>query len=151
LKFLGKIEQEEEYPVAHPIVHSENAVKRWGGKVEDYLPIHDWFDESKSYIADWRHRAMRHHAEGIFMAEKIFGAYIINSDGKKVPVRYIGEQHVMEDLGWIPSVVDYLECMSIEPWMGRMQAHRRQIQDRERRMQAQKRLKELAQEEVEVG
>ena len=38
------------------------------------------------------------HAEGIFECERIFGITIENSDGKQVPVRYIGEQHVMEDL-----------------------------------------------------
>lgn len=30
------------------------------------------------------------------MAEKIFGHAIVNSDGRSVPVRYIGEQHVRE-------------------------------------------------------
>ncbi len=27
-------------------------------------------------VADFRHRALRHHAEGIFMAETIFGSTI---------------------------------------------------------------------------
>jgi hypothetical protein len=119
--------------MAHPIKHSENAVKKWGGVMEDYLPIHTWFDESKALIADWRHRALRHHAQGIFDAETIFGSYITNSDGKKVPVRYIGEQHVMEDLGFIPTFQDYVECMSIEKWMGKQETHRRIKKDKERK------------------
>jgi hypothetical protein len=84
--------------MAHPYHHAISSVKKWGGQVEDYLPIHDWFDESKSHMADFRHRALRHHSEGIFMAEKIFGHTITNSDGREVMVRYIGEQHVQEDL-----------------------------------------------------
>jgi hypothetical protein len=56
--------------------------------------IHNWFDESKALLADFRHRALRHHADGIFLAEKLFGVAIVNSEGKKVPVRYVGEQHV---------------------------------------------------------
>jgi hypothetical protein len=40
---------------------------------------------------------------GIFLAEKLFGIAIVNSDGKQVPVRYVGEQHVREDLGRIPT------------------------------------------------
>jgi hypothetical protein len=40
-----------------------------------------------------------HHAEGIFQAERHFGTTITNSNGKAVPVRYIGEQHVLEDCG----------------------------------------------------
>lgn len=31
----------------------------------------------------------------------VFGTLITNSDGKKVPVRYIGEQHVKEDCGGV--------------------------------------------------
>lgn len=54
--------------MAHPYHHALSSVKKWGGTVEDYLAIRGWFDESKKIIADFRHRALRHHAEGIFMA-----------------------------------------------------------------------------------
>lgn len=62
--------------MAHPYHHSLSSVKKWGGAVDDYLPIHNWFDASKQITADFRHRALRHHAEGIFMAETIFGPTI---------------------------------------------------------------------------
>lgn len=104
--------------MAHPYHHALSSVQKWGGCVEDYQPIHDWFDESKAHMADFRHRALRHHSEGIFMAEKIFGTTITNSDGRVVPVRYIGEQHVKEDLGKIPTVAEWLTCIKPEhPWM----------------------------------
>lgn len=103
--------------MAHPLKHAENSALRWGGKPEDYLPIHDWFDESKKFVADFRHRALRHHAEGIFLAETIFGHTLLNSAGTKVPVRYIGEQHVKEDLGRIPSFQDWITELPIRPWM----------------------------------
>jgi hypothetical protein len=106
--------------MAHPYHHSVSSVKKWGGKPEDYLEIHSWFDESKSYMADFRHRAMRHHAEGIFMCEKLFGATIQNSDDRVVPVRFIGERHVLEDLGRIPSVQDWLSNIEPEAWMSRV-------------------------------
>jgi hypothetical protein len=32
-----------------------------------------------------------HHAEDIFLVEKLFGVAIVNSGGKQVPVRYVGE------------------------------------------------------------
>jgi hypothetical protein len=89
--------------MAHPYHHSVSSVKLWGGSVEDYQRIHDWFDESKKIIADFRHRALRHHAEGIFMAETVFGTTVTLSTGRIIPVRWIGEQHVREDLGFIPS------------------------------------------------
>jgi hypothetical protein len=104
--------------MAHPLYHAKSSVKKYGGVVEDYLPIHNWFDESKAFIADMRHRALRHHAEGIFMCEKIFGISITNSDGRVIPVRFIGEQHVMEDLGRIPTVSDWLSEMPLKGWMG---------------------------------
>jgi hypothetical protein len=100
--------------MAHPYHHALSSVKKWGGEVDDYLPIHDWFDGSKAHMADFRHRALRHHTEGIFMAEKIFGTVIINSDGRRVPVRYIGEQHITEDLGRIPTVADWFRCIKPE-------------------------------------
>ena len=57
------------------------------------------------------------NAEGIFLAERIFGVAIRNSQGKDVPVRYIGEQHVREDLGRIPSFQDWAMRITPEPWM----------------------------------
>ena len=60
--------------MAHPYHHALSSVKKWGGSVDDYLPLHAWFDQSKEIIADFRHRALRHHAEGIFMLETLFGA-----------------------------------------------------------------------------
>lgn len=105
--------------MAHPYHHAVRSAKLFGGSPEDYLTIHDWFDESKAHLADFRHRALRHHSEGIFLCEAIFGATIENSNRKRVPVRTIGEQHVMDDLGWIPSVKDWLQFIQPQPWMGR--------------------------------
>jgi hypothetical protein len=103
--------------MAHPLKHAESSVKKFGGKLEDYLPIHNWFDESKAILPDFRHRALRHHAEGIFLCERIFGIAIVNSEGKQVPVRYIGEQHVREDLGRIPTAQDWLSQIKPARWM----------------------------------
>jgi hypothetical protein len=60
---------------------------------------------------------MRHHSEGIFLCEKIFGVTIRNSDGRDVPVRYIGEQHVKEDLGRVPTAQDWFSNLRPQPWM----------------------------------
>jgi len=51
------------------------------------------------------------------MCESIFGITIVNSQGRKVPVRFIGEQHVKEDLGWIPTVKDWFKNIKPESWM----------------------------------
>lgn len=105
--------------MSHPYHHAVSSARRYGGTPEDYLAIHSWFDESKAFIADLRHRALRHHAEGIFMCETIFGTTLTNSDGRVVPVRFVAEQHVKEDLGRIPTVSDWLRGLRIERWMCR--------------------------------
>ena len=105
--------------MAHPFHHALSSVKRWGGTPEDYLSIHDFFDESKLCLADVRHRALRHHTEGIFLAQRVFGPVITTSQGRVVPVRFIGEQHVQEDLGWIPTVKDWLQHLPLAIWMAR--------------------------------
>ena len=90
--------------------------------MEDYLPLHQWFDRSKAIFADPRHRALRHHAEGIFMLETLFGATIVNANDRVVPVRLIGEQHVREDLGTIPSFADWGRLITPRDWM--LRGHR---------------------------
>src|SRR5439155_2805781 len=84
---------------------------------EDYLAIHQWFDQTKELWPDFRHRALRHHTEGIFLAERLFGVALTTSDGRVIPVRWIGEQHVKEDLHRIPTAADWLRCIRPESWM----------------------------------
>lgn len=108
--------------MANPYHHALSSVKRWGGVIEDYIPIHDWFDASKEAFGDFRHRALRHHSQGIYEAEKVFGGSdhtITISTGRKVPVRWIAEWHVKEDLGFIPSIQDWFSVIKPAPWMGR--------------------------------
>jgi hypothetical protein len=147
-------------PIANPWHHSVSSAKKHGGEPEDYLDVHAWFDQSKEHFADFRHRALRHHTQGIFECERTFGPTIELSickrcglgplsmihdeegeviigrhefDAKVVPTRWIGEQHVEEDLGRIPSLGDWLEAIQPLPWMNR--SRRLSIeQDRESRI-----------------
>lgn len=108
-----------------PHLHANISAKKYGGKPEDYQEIHDFIDSSKSSIADVRHRAILHSAFGIFLVEKVFGTLITNSDGKQVSVRDIAEDHVQDDLGFIPTVDHWVKNMRIEPWMGGSRKHNR--------------------------
>jgi hypothetical protein len=103
--------------MSHPLHHAISSQKKHGGLIEDYLPIHNWFDETKAHYPDMRHRTLRHHSEGIFWCEEKFGIYITNSEGKMIPVRTLGEQHIKEDIGWIPTIKDYLDNMNTVGWM----------------------------------
>lgn len=104
----------------HPIDHARTSAKIWGGRPEAYLAIHQWLDATKENMADFRHRALRHHSQGIFDAERWFGVTIDNGEGRQVPVRYVAEQHIKEDCGGrIPTVSDWLSRIKPEVWMSR--------------------------------
>lgn len=103
--------------MAKPLTHAKSSARRYGGKWEDYEAIHSFMDSSKAHLADNRHRCVLHSSFGIFITEKVFGVSITNSDGKEVSVRSIAEDHVVEDLGVIPTLQDYLENMTLQPWM----------------------------------
>ena len=106
--------------MAHSYHHAVSSARKFGGIPADYQAVHDWLDGSKQILADFRHRALRHHAEGCFAAEALFGRTITNSDGREVPVRLVAEQHILEDLGRIPSFADWVRNIRPEPWMGRV-------------------------------
>jgi len=114
--------------VANPYHHAVSSQRKWGGEVEDYLPIHRWFDESKAHHGDFRHRALRHHAEGIFLMETIFGPTITTSMGRVIPTRWIGEQHVTEDMGRIPAATEWLSAITPKPWMNRSRRLSRELE-----------------------
>lgn len=107
----------------HSYLHAQASARKFGGTPEDFLPIHQWIDQFKSTFGDVRHRALLHHAKGPWMAQEVFGVAIEidRKDGsgkKKVMVRDIAENHIVEDLGWLPSPSDWLSCMECKVWMG---------------------------------
>lgn len=161
--------------MANPHHHAVSSAKKWGGVWEDYIAVHEWFDATKAWCPDFRHRAIRHHSEGIFECMSVFGTTITLStcgrcgrtqeehdeelfcdghepgpyepagiavycDGscvqegcvfreKLIPVRWIGEQHVQEDLGQIPTAADWLRRISGEPWMNRARRLSKELED----------------------
>lgn len=101
-----------------PIWHAKNSARKYGGKPEDYIEIHQFMDSTKSALPDVRHRAILHSSFGCFIVERVFGYTMENSDGKSFCPRDVAEDHCIEDLGFIPSVDRWFETMTIESWMG---------------------------------
>lgn len=98
--------------------HSESSARRFGGTPEDYVPIHKFLDQSKLYLADWRHRALLHTTFGVSLCEQFFGdLYTRPSDGQRVATRTITEVHILEDMNAILSPADFLREMPIRSWM----------------------------------
>ncbi|ASR76548.1 hypothetical protein SEA_SUSHI23_128 [Streptomyces phage Sushi23] len=109
--------------MSNSFYHARSSARKWGGEPEDYIAIHEWIDASKAHFGDARHRALRHHTEGCWEAERVFGLTITVKKKRtgvevRVPVREIAEQHVFEDLGWLPSLSDWLGNMELKAWMG---------------------------------
>lgn len=106
--------------MSHPYYHALSSAKRFGGSWNDYIKIHEWFDQTKSLIPDVRHRAILHSSFGVFLCQQVFGEVLVrDSDGKAVPVRTIGEQHILDDMGFIPTPQDWFSSMKPELWMAR--------------------------------
>lgn len=107
--------------MAHPLLHAKSSARKFGGKPEEYLKYHEWFDATKAWTGHSDHRIFRHHSEGIFECEQVFGKSFVNSDGKTVYTRYVGEQHVKEDCNnYIPSAKEWLKAIysgKPERWM----------------------------------
>jgi len=103
-----------------PKIHADLSAKRFGGKFEDYIDIHELMDSTKSTFPDNRHRCITHNSWfSTIVIPKIFGHERINSDGKKYSTKDVAEFHILEDfrMKFIPSVQDYLENLELKPWM----------------------------------
>jgi hypothetical protein len=94
-----------------PLLSCPGIATRTGGEVSDYLPLHNWFDASKSSLAFFTHRAIHHHREGIAEAVHLFGAAVVNAEGCAISVETLALQHLAEDMSIIPSAADWLQCM----------------------------------------
>jgi hypothetical protein len=102
------------------VLHAKISVNKRGGKLEDYLAIHDFMDSTKELCSDNRHRIL-HTLWGIKrVIVPIFGHSIINSDGKIVNVKDLCEQdHILPDYQnkFIPTLSDFVEAID-EPKTG---------------------------------
>lgn len=115
-----------------PHIHAESSARKFSGDASEYFEIHDFIDCSKGCFPTNAHRALTHNAWfGKFVLERVKFSnsceaignsfpYIILKNGKKVSVRDIFEQHVLEDFSnrFIPSAQDYLEHIKYQDWMG---------------------------------
>jgi hypothetical protein len=97
----------------NPYHHAISSQREHGGTAADYIPIHNYFDASKSLLAFFTHRFINHHREGIQEAVQLFGPAIVNADGAAVSVETLALQHLAEDMSIIPSAADWLHHMDL--------------------------------------
>lgn len=106
--------------MANPLIHSKSSVKRWGGKVEDYMAIHELIDSPKATMNNNTSRCLTHNTWFAYtIVPKIFGYNITNSDGKSVDTVDIAMLHIAEDfrMKFVPTPQDYLKHMQVQSWM----------------------------------
>lgn len=106
--------------MANPEIHSKSSVKRWGGKIEDYLPIHQLIDSPKATMNNNTARTLTHNTWFAYeIIPKIFGYNITNSDGKSVDTVDIAMLHIAEDfrMKFVPTPQDYLKHLQLQAWM----------------------------------
>jgi hypothetical protein len=106
--------------MSNPLIHSRSSVKRWGGKVEDYIEIHKFLDSPKSCMNNNTSRMLTHNTWFIYeVIPKVFGYNITNSENKSVDTVDIAMLHVSEDFRhrFIPTPQDYLKHIVLQPWM----------------------------------
>ena len=94
-----------------PIDHARLSARDFGGEPEDYLKLHEFFDQSKYHCTDFRHRAILHNTMGLAIAEQVFGPTIRNSNGCDIPTRELSRRHIMEDCGQVPTVKEWLDAL----------------------------------------
>ena len=104
--------------MSKPHIHALASVRRWKGKVEDYISIHAFMDSSKSIVADNKHRMFTHNSWFISVViPAVFGETFENSDGKVISSRDVAEWHCLEDYhGFIPSANDFLDLVEYQDW-----------------------------------
>ncbi len=111
-----------------PLKHAMSSARLFGGEPEDYLHVHTVMDSSKLFLADWRHRALLHNTFGIHVFEQLIGAsFKRKSDGVSVCTRTVISQHIMEDLGAIPTAGEFLRDMPLRQWMAGISAKQKVI------------------------
>lgn len=106
--------------MANPEIHARSSVKRWKGKIEDYIEIHRLIDSPKSTMNNNTARALTHNTWFAYeIIPRVFGYNITNSDGKSVDTVDIAMLHILEDfrMQFVPTPQDYLKHMQPQPWM----------------------------------
>ena len=114
-----------------PLQHAQISAKTHGGCWTDYIKVHSFLDSSKAACAHFKHRFLLHHAEGIELGVRIFGASIMNSENRQISTRQVLAEHLIEDLGRIVAVEDWARSLlpdSNDPFYKSLAKKREQIE-----------------------
>ena len=117
--------------MSHYHYHCVSSANAFGGDPSDYAELHRWMDRGRTSTSMIMHRMLAHHTQGIRDAVEHFGDTITNSRGRQVPTSLLAEQHVREDLGFIPTLDHYIELLRVPRWASKPARllHRKLLED----------------------
>lgn len=92
-----------------PLQHAQISQKTYGGCWQDYIEVHRFLDLSKAACAHFKHRFLLHYAEGVELGVQIFGETLVNGENRRIQVRQLLSDHLIEDLGRVASVEDWAQ------------------------------------------
>lgn len=94
-----------------PFQHARITANAIGGTWRDYVALHTAFDRSKGAYGKMLHRSVLHSDLGIETVLRIMGSVIRLHDGTTVDAAAVGDQHVRDDLGFVPSVEEWVSAL----------------------------------------
>jgi hypothetical protein len=114
-----------------PLQHARITAHRYGGKWQDWIAIHDWIDRSKLIFPSMQHRMFLHSDFGLWLAARVFGAFIESKDGAQVQTSDLFRDHQIEDLGRVVTLSEWLCEADAGYWKRRLEPPRHLEQIRE--------------------
>ena len=117
--------------MSHYHYHCVSSANAFGGEPDDYAELHRWMDRSRDSTNSIMHRMLSHHTQGIRDCIEHFGHTIDICRAPAVPTSLLAEQHVREDLGFIPNLDHYIELLTCPRWASRPAKllHRKILED----------------------
>lgn len=96
--------------------HSLISVRKFGGDVEDYLPIHRFIDSSKLLVPNYKHRVLLHHTSAVTLCENHLETSVLKSG---VLIRDVVFEHLKEDFaGFCPTLRDWYDELKTDNELG---------------------------------
>jgi len=102
-----------------PLQHARITAHRYGGGWQDWIAIHDRIDRSKMIFPSMQHRMLLHSDFGEWLAVRIHGEAIRSKSGPAISTRNLFRDHLVEDLGRVVTLAEWLRESDADYWMRR--------------------------------
>src|SRR5579885_1584730 len=98
--------------------HCLHSCERFGGRPDDYLPLHQFLNSARTVLPDKASRCVLHNAWGIDLVVRCLGTtFRRSSDHIQTSTRQVAEMHILRDLGAIPTMLEAVRTVPLAKWM----------------------------------